>query len=66
MTHGGARKGAGRPRKADSRRVLVNFTLSVWAAGLLRSGVRVRERSRFVEAAILAALEHQEAKVKKE
>ena len=65
MTHGGARKGAGRPRKADSR-VLVNFTLSVWAAGLLRSGVRVRERSRFVEAAILAALEHQEAKVKKE
>jgi hypothetical protein len=55
MTHGGKRKGAGRPRKADSR-VLVNFTLSPRAVDLLRTRVSARHRSMFVEAAIVAAL----------
>jgi hypothetical protein len=55
MTHGGKRKGAGRPRRADSR-MLVNFTLSRETIGLLRTQVSVRHRSIFVEAAILAAL----------
>jgi hypothetical protein len=55
MNHGGARKGAGRPRKADSR-VLVNFTLSRKTVDLLRLLVSAGERSIFVEAAIKAAL----------
>jgi hypothetical protein len=56
MTRGGARKGAGRPRKADSRRVLVNFTLSPETVDLLRSAIRAQQRSAFVEACILNAL----------
>jgi hypothetical protein len=55
MNHGGARKGAGRPRKADSR-ILVNFTLSPQTVHLLRTQVSARHRSMFVEAAILVAL----------
>jgi hypothetical protein len=55
MTHGGKRKGAGRPRKVDSR-VLVNFTLSPQTVHLLRSEIRAQQRSAFVEASILKAL----------
>jgi hypothetical protein len=55
MTHGGKRKGAGRPRKADSR-LLVNFTLSSKTIELLRLLVDAGDRSAFVEAAIMAAL----------
>ena len=53
-THGGARKGAGRPRKADSRQ-LVNFTLSRETVALLREKIPARGRSMFVEVAITEA-----------
>jgi hypothetical protein len=55
MAHGGKRKGAGRPRRADLR-VLVNFTLSRKTVDLLRMLVSAGDRSIFVEAAIMAAL----------
>jgi len=55
MTHGGKRKGAGRPRKANSR-ILVNFTLSPEIVHLLRSSIKPHHRSAFVEAAITCAI----------
>ena len=53
-THGGARKGAGRPRKNDSRQ-LVNFTLSRETIATLRAKIPSRSRSMFVEVAITEA-----------
>lgn len=56
MTHGGPRKGAGRLRKTDLRRI-VNFTLSQETIRLLHEKVPSRGRSKFVETTIIQALE---------
>lgn len=57
MPHGGKRKGAGRPRKDDSRQ-LVNFTLSRETIEALRKVIPPRGRSMFVQIAIEQALLH--------
>lgn len=55
MTHGGARKGAGRKQK-DNKRVLANFTLAPETVERLRHKVPPYGRSAFVQSAIEEAL----------
>jgi hypothetical protein len=57
-THGGARRGAGRPRiRGGDRRQIINFTLSPRTLKALREAVPEGERARYVERAILFKLE---------
>lgn len=55
LTHGGARSGAGRPKKADKRK-LIGFFFDPATITLLHKALPTYARSRFVERLVIDAL----------
>jgi hypothetical protein len=62
MSHGGARRGAGRPKmRSADRREILNITINPKVLKAFRKAVPIGRRARFVEDAIMLKLRFDQA-----